>query len=305
MRTFDSDALECLAAIVEEGGFERAAVRLSVTQSAVSQRLRALEAQVGTVLLVRSRPIKPTSAGRLLIKRAMQMRLLRADLETDLQDLTPGTGALREEDRISIAINADSIATWALPALGEMVSEGLPLEIITDDQDFTHEWLREGQVLGCVTTLKQALRGCKVLPLGVMHYVAIASPAFATAHCPQGLTPHNFRSIPFIAFNRKDDMQTEFVSRACGLRRVALSQRFVPSVEGQVQAALDGWGACVLPQLKVAHLLASGQLVDLAPKVSLPVNLYWHCWNLDSVVIDRLTDALSSAAAIALKTQQS
>ena len=305
MRTFDSDALECLAAIVEEGGFERAAVRLSVTQSAVSQRLRALEAQVGTVLLVRSRPIKPTSAGRLLIKHAMQMRLLRADLETDLQDLTPGTGALREEDRISIAINADSIATWALPALGEMVSEGLPLEIITDDQDFTHEWLREGQVLGCVTTLKQALRGCKVLPLGVMHYVAIASPAFATAHCPQGLTPHNFRSIPFIAFNRKDDMQTEFVSRACGLRRVALSQRFVPSVEGQVQAALDGWGACVLPQLKVAHLLASGQLVDLAPKVTLPVNLYWHCWNLDSVVIDRLTDALSSAAAIALKTQQS
>ena len=82
MRTFDPDALECLASIVEEGGFERAAVRLSVTQSAVSQRLRALEAQVGTVLLVRSRPVKPTSAGRLLIKHAMQMRLLRADLET-------------------------------------------------------------------------------------------------------------------------------------------------------------------------------------------------------------------------------
>jgi LysR family transcriptional regulator (chromosome initiation inhibitor) len=305
MRTFDSDALECLAAIVEEGGFERAALRLSVTQSAVSQRLRALEAQVGTVLLVRSRPIKPTAAGRLLIKHAMQMRLLRADLETDLQDLTPGTGALREEDRISIAINADSIATWALPALGPMVSEGLPLEIITDDQDFTHEWLREGQVLGCVTTLKQALRGCKVMPLGVMHYVAVASPSYAGAHCPQGLTPHNFRSIPFVAFNRKDDVQTEFVSRACGLRRVALSQRFVPSSEGQVRAVLAGWGASVLPELQVRSLLASGALVNLAPQVTLPVNLYWHCWNLDSVVIDRLTLALSTAAAEALKTTRS
>ncbi|MES2583666.1 MAG: LysR family transcriptional regulator ArgP [Pseudomonadota bacterium] len=305
MRTFDSDALECLAAIVEEGGFERAAVRLSVTQSAVSQRLRALEAQVGTVLLVRSRPIKPTSAGRLLIKHAMQMRLLRADLEGDLQDLAPGTGAMREEDRISIAINADSIATWALPALGEIVSEGLPLEIITDDQDFTHEWLREGQVLGCVTTLKQALRGCKVLPLGVMHYVAVASPAYASAHCPQGLTPHNFRSIPFIAFNRKDDLQTDFVSLACGLRRVALSQRFVPSSEGQVRATLAGWGACVLPELQVAKLLAKGELVNLAPDVTLPINLYWHCWNLDSQVIDRLTAALSSAAAVALKTTRS
>ena len=56
MSTFDPDALECLAAIVEEGGFERAAQRLSITQSAVSQRLRALESQVGTVLIVRSRP---------------------------------------------------------------------------------------------------------------------------------------------------------------------------------------------------------------------------------------------------------
>jgi LysR family transcriptional regulator (chromosome initiation inhibitor) len=305
MRTFDTDALECLAAIVEEGGFERAAVRLSVTQSAVSQRLRALEAQVGTVLLVRSRPVKPTSAGRLLIKHAMQMRLLRADLETDLQDLTPGTGALGEEDRISIAINADSISTWALPALGPLVSQGLPLEIITDDQDFTHEWLREGQVLGCVTTLKQALRGCKVLPLGVMHYVAVASATYASTNCQQGLTPHNFRQIPFVAFNRKDDLQTEFVGRACGLRRVSLSQRFVPSSEGQVRAVLAGWGASVLPELQVRGLLDNGELVNLAPSTTLPVNLYWHCWNLDSVVIDRLTDALSAAASAVLKTARS
>ncbi len=230
MSAFDPDSLECLAAIVEEGGFERAAVRLSITQSAVSQRLRSLEAQAGTVLIVRSRPLKPTAAGRLLLKHAMQMRLLRADLEHDLQDLAPSTvSGAREEERVSIAVNADSIATWALPALDQLVREGLPLEIIADDQDFTHGWLREGQVLGCVTTLKNALRGCKVVPLGAMNYVAVASAAFARQHCPQGLTPHNFRQIPFIAFNRKDDLQTEFVGQACGLKRVSLSQRFVPA----------------------------------------------------------------------------
>jgi LysR family transcriptional regulator (chromosome initiation inhibitor) len=300
MRTFDADALECLAAIVEEGGFERAAVRLSITQSAVSQRLRALEAQVGTVLLVRSRPVKPTSAGRLLIKHAMQMRLLRADLETDLQDLAPGSNGSREEDRISIAINADSIATWALPALDALVHGGLPLEIITDDQDFTHDWLREGQVLGCVTTLKQALRGCKVLPLGAMHYVAVASAAYAETHCKKGLGPHTFRDIPFVAFNRKDDIPAEFVSRAFGLRRVSLSQRFVPSSEGQVRAVKAGWGAGVVPEMRVRDLLKSGELVDLAPGQTLPVDLYWHCWNLDSEVLDRLTAALSTTAARAL-----
>lgn len=302
MRTFDPDALECLAAIVEEGGFERAAIRLSVTQSAVSQRLRALEAQIGTVLLVRSRPVKPTAAGRLLIRHAMQMRLLRADLETDLQDLTPATKGSREEERVSIAVNADSIATWVLPGVGALVSEGLPLEIITDDQDFTHEWLREGQVLGCVTTLKQALRGCKVLPLGDMHYVAVASADYARQHCPQGLTRHNFRDMAFVAFNRKDDLQAEFVGRACGLRRVTLSQRFVPSSEGQVRAALAGWGASVVPEMLVRDLLHSGALVNLAPLMTLPVSLYWHCWNLDSDVIDRLTQALQAAALKTLHT---
>ena len=298
MRNYDPDALECLAAIVEQGGFERAAVRLSITQSAVSQRLRALEAQVGTVLLVRSRPVKPTSAGRLLIKHAMQMRLLRADLETDLQDLAPG--ASKEEDRVSIAINADSIATWALGALDPLIHAGLPLEIITDDQDFTHDWLREGLVLGCVTTLQQALRGCKVVPLGAMHYVAVASSSYAQAHCPEGLTPHNFRDIAFVAFNRKDDGPAEFVARALGLRRVALNQRFVPSADGQLRAALSDWGAAVLPRLRVQRHLESGDLVNLAPEHALPVDLYWHCWNLDSQVIDRLTAALVGAAEQAL-----
>ncbi|MFL6694847.1 MAG: ArgP/LysG family DNA-binding transcriptional regulator, partial [Ramlibacter sp.] len=208
MSTYDPIALECLAAIVEEGGFERAARRLSITQSAVSQRLRALESQVGTVLVVRSRPLRPTAAGQLLLKHTRQLRLLRADLERDMRELAPSTtGGTREEERLSIAINADSLATWVLPALGALVGQGLPLEIVTDDQDFTHEWLREGQVLGCVTTVKQALRGCKVAALGAMEYVAVAQAGYAAEHFPQGLNAHNFRDVPFIAFNRKDDMQ--------------------------------------------------------------------------------------------------
>jgi LysR family transcriptional regulator, chromosome initiation inhibitor len=302
MSTFDPDALECLAAIVEEGGFERAAVRLSITQSAVSQRLRSLEVQVGTVLIVRSRPLKPTSAGRLLLKHALQTRLLRADLQRDLKELAPGAaGSGGEVERISIAINADSIATWALGALGELARRGLGLEIITDDQDFTIEWLREGRVLGCVTTLKQALRSCKMVPLGAMRYLAVAEAAYAAAHCPGGLSAHNFRNVPFIAFNRKDDLQGEFIAHTFHLKHVALSQLYVPSSEGQVSAVLAGWGVSVLPELQVREHLRSGRLVNLAPGHVLPVDLYWHCWNLDSVVLDALTAALTDAAAVALR----
>ena len=305
MSTFDPDALECLAAIVEEGGFERAAQRLSVTQSAVSQRLRALESQVGTVLIVRSRPLKATAAGQLLLKHTKMLRLLRADLERDLQELAPSSlGGAREEERISIAINADSIATWAMQALTGLARQGLPMEIITDDQDFTHEWLREGQVLGCVTTLKQALRGCRVAPLGAMEYIAIAAPAFAQARlgAQAELTAHNFRDVPFVAFNRKDDMQAEFVGKAFGLKRVTLNQLFVPSSEGQVRAVLAGWGVSVVPHLLAQGLLEQGQLVNVAPAHTLPIQLYWHCWNLASEVLDALTAALKQAAGAALAT---
>ncbi|KQR42812.1 LysR family transcriptional regulator ArgP [Acidovorax sp. Leaf160] len=298
MSTYDPAALECLAAIVEEGGFERAAQRLNVTQSAVSQRLRALEAQVGSVLIVRSRPLRPTTAGQLLLKHTKQLRLLRADLERDLQELAPSApGGGREDERISIAINADSIATWALDALQGLVRERLPLEIIADDQDFTQEWLRSGQVLGCVTTLGSALRGCKVVPLGAMRYVAIGAPDLAYRYLPQGLTAYNFRDVPFIAFNRKDDLQAEFVARTFGLKRVALNHLFVPSSEGQVRAVAAGWGVSVVPELLARPLLADGRLVDLAPGQALPVQLYWHCWNLESEVLDALTAALTGAAA--------
>ncbi|MBP3979431.1 LysR family transcriptional regulator ArgP [Acidovorax sp. JG5] len=301
MSTYDPAALECLAAIVEEGGFERAAQRLNVTQSAVSQRLRALEAQVGSVLIVRSRPLRPTSAGQLLLKHTKQMRLLRADLERDLQELAPSApGGTRDDERISIAINADSMATWAMGALHDLVRQRLPLEIIVDDQDFTQEWLRSGQVLGCVTTLKQALRGCKMVPLGAMPYVAVASAAFAQQHLPQGLTPHNFRDVSFLSFNRKDDMAAEFVARAFGLQRVALNHLFVPSAEGQMRAVAAGWAVGVVPELLARSGLEDGSLVDLAPGHALPIQLYWHCWNLESELLDALTAALKGAAAEAL-----
>jgi LysR family transcriptional regulator (chromosome initiation inhibitor) len=135
-----------------------------------------------------------------------------------------------------------------------------------------------------------------------MNYVAVAQPEFARARLAKGLTPHNFRDVPFIAFNRKDDGQAEFVTKAFGLRRVTLSQLFVPSSEGQVRAVLAGWGVSVLPELLVAGLIQQGALQDIAPGHRLPIQLYWHCWNLESDVLDALSAALTQAAQTALTT---
>ena len=147
--------------------------------------------------------------------------------------------------------------------------------------------------MGCVTTLSQALRGCTTQPLWAMRYVAVASTDFANEKLPQGLTRKNFNQQPYLSFNRKDDMQAEFVARCLGLRNVSLQhQILLPSCEAQVRAVRAGWGVAVLPELLVQPALQAGDLVNAAPGHALAIALYWHCWNLESRVLARVSQAL-------------
>lgn len=300
MKGLDPVALDSLAALADEASFERAAQRLSITQSAVSQRLRALEAEIGQPLVIRTRPLAITDAGKVLLRFARQWQALRSDAEREL-------GArVHEAQRLPIAVNADSLATWVLPALDPIVQSGHGLELVVDDQDFTHEWLRQGAVLGCVSTVREALRGCRIRPLGVMHYTAVASPNFIDRHLPRGLTRENFARVPFLVFNRKDDMQTQWVSRAFGARSPRLLERFVPSSEAYARAAMMGWGIGVLPVLQAHPFVEAGQLRLLEPEVTVPVALHWHQWHagqdLDAPLslLDRVGAALADGAAAAL-----
>ncbi|MEW6704900.1 MAG: LysR family transcriptional regulator ArgP [Pseudomonadota bacterium] len=311
MKELDPASLDCLAALADEVSFERAAQRLAVTQSAVSQRLRALEAAVGAPLVVRSRPLRLTDPGKVLLRYARQWHAMRADLAREL-----GEG-LAGDERLSIAVNADSLATWVPPALDGLVQQGLDrgygFELVVDDQDFTHEWLRQGAVLGCVSTVREALRGCRVMPLGVMHYTAVASPGFVERWLPQGLTRANFAQLPFLVFNRKDDMQTQWVSRAFGVRGPRLRARYVPASEAYLRAAEMGWGIGVVPELQAREALRAGRLQALHPEVQLPVALYWHQWQVDApsdspsprlALLDRVGMALAAGARQALAPQR-
>jgi len=232
--------------------------------------------------VVRARPLRLTEAGRVLLRFARQLQAMRADVARELGERA------RTQARLPIAINADSLATWVLPALDPLVQQGLRdgfgLELVVDDQDFTHEWLRQGQVLGCVSTVPRALRGCRVTPLGAMRYVAVASPSFVRAalggDAAHGLHRANFATVPFLVFNRKDDMQTQWVARAFGVRAPRLEERFVPSSEAYARAATLGWGIGVLPELQVRGRLDRGELVQLHPEVNIPVTLHWHQWKL-------------------------
>ena len=278
MNTFDPAALECLAALADAGSFERAAQQLAITQSAVSQRLRTLETGLGRLLVVRSRPLRFTEPGKLLLRHARQMQAMRADIAREIG------ATLSQDEHLPIAVNADSLATWVLPALDAVVQAGLQqgfgLELIVDDQDFTHESLREGRVLGCVSTVAEALRGCSVTPLGCMRYVAVASPGFIQQAMPQGLNRGNFAKLPWLVFNRKDDNHAVWVGQAFGLSGPRLVERHVPSTEAHARAAVQGWGIAVMPEQMAAPALAAGKLQALHAEVHVDVLLHWHQWKL-------------------------
>ncbi|NRF71938.1 LysR family transcriptional regulator ArgP [Aquincola sp. S2] len=310
MNAFDPAALECLAALADAGSFDRAAQQLSITQSAVSQRLRSLETALGRLLVVRSRPLRLTEPGKVLLRYARQMQAMRADLSRELG------ATLGQDERLPIAVNADSLATWVLPALDPVAQAGLRdgygLELIVDDQDFTHDWLREGAVLGCVSTVAEALRGCSAVALGTMRYIAVASPAFCQRSLPGGLNRSNFAHVPWLVFNRKDDMHALWVAKAFGVQGPRLVERFVPSTEAHVRAAVMGWGIGVMPEQMAAPALADGALVGLFPEIWIDVLLYWHQWKLrtdDSSTepalragaLDRIGRALIAGAREALK----
>src|SRR6185437_6091867 len=116
---FGPDQLAALVAVVDDGTFEAAARRLSVTPSAVSQRIRALESQVGQVLVVRAAPCRPTETGTILLRLARQQQWLESEALAELQ--TGGTGSSANIGRsdLPIAVNADSLATW----FPEVISE--------------------------------------------------------------------------------------------------------------------------------------------------------------------------------------
>ena len=182
---------EALLAVTETGSFEQAAARLHLTASAVSQRVRALEVQLGQPLVVRSRPCRATRAGQRLLRYLVRAALL------DGEFLAETAAEQAEPLSVAIAVNADSLATWFLPALDPFLErERVLIDLIVDDQDHTYALLEAGRALGCVSTEPRPMRGCLAEPLGTMRYRALAAPAFRGRWFPHGMTPEAVRRAP-------------------------------------------------------------------------------------------------------------
>jgi LysR family transcriptional regulator (chromosome initiation inhibitor) len=286
--SLDAQQLAAFAAVVELGAFDAAAARLHVTPSAISQRVKALEKRVGQVLVVREKPCRATAAGIPLLRMAAQTAMLEAEALAET-----GGGGPEEQTRVAVAVNADSMGTWFTSVLGLL--PGVLFDIRIEDQDHSARLLREGAVMGAVTTERTPVSGCRVQSLGVMRYVPVASGAYAQRYLSNGFTADAAGRAPSLAWNREDALQDRLLRKV--FRRVlARPVHYVPTAEGFAAAIRAGLGWGMYPQQLVSAELAAGSLIRIAD-VHLDVPLFWQCWKLDSPMVQAITEEIRFAAA--------
>jgi len=276
--------LKALSAIVETGSFDAAATLLGITPSAVSQRIKALETSAGQILVRRSLPSSPTEAGAVLLRTARQIQALEADA---LQSLGQGPEG---RATVALAVNADSLATWFIPVLHDAATwSDAVLDLHIEDQDHSSRLLRQGDVLGAVTTDPKAVGGCRAESLGVMRYVPAASPALRQRH--EASDGVNWSEMPMLRFSTNDDMQHRFL-RSQGVEHFPPTHT-VPSSEAFLAAACAGLGWGMIPEQQLQQDLPRG-LVPL-PGTPNDVALYWQCWAMASPRLERITGAVRAA----------
>ncbi|TBV03489.1 LysR family transcriptional regulator ArgP [Phytopseudomonas dryadis] len=289
---FDYKLLAALAAVVEQAGFERGAQVLGLSQSAVSQRIKLLEARVGQPVLLRAIPPTPTDVGRRLLNHVQQVRLL----ERDLQDQVPALQDDGPAQRLRIAINADSLATWWADAVTAFCARHrVLLELVVEDQEVGLKRMRAGDVAACVCAAERPVSGARSLALGGMRYRAVASPAFIARHFAEGVTVEGLARAPAIVFGPDDQLQHRYLNEL-GLSG-AFSHHLCPSSEGFLRLTAAGLGWGMVPEQQIRTEIERGELIELFADRPVDVALYWHHWRNGGELLDRLTSHLHKHAA--------
>ena len=300
----DYAGLEALAAVLGEGSFERAARRLHLTPSAVSQRIRQLEERTGQVLVLRGAPCTGTEAGRRLCLHGEQVALL----ENELRRAHPAL--LQPDDHspaptLRLAVNADSLSTWFMDAMAAFTAGGNELlDICIDDQEHTAQRIRQGDVLAAVTASAAPIAGCNLWPLGSVRYVAAASPAFVARYfAAEGTTAAAMAQAPMMTFDRKNRLQEQWLQQQGLLGRRQAPRHFVPSNDGFIRACEVGMGWGMHPAALIARQCRAGTLVELLPGTGMDMALHWVHTRAAQAGLERLTQCVMAAARDWLDTE--
>jgi len=284
----DYRLVEALAAVLEERGFVRAASKLCITQSAVSQRIKQLEDSIGRVLILRETPPRATAAGERLLRHYRQVAGLEEETIDEL-----GLGEKEGFRHLPIAVNSDCLSLWLLDALAPFLRKArITLEILVDDQDTNLRVLQSGAVVGCVSSQRMTLQGFTSTRIGSVRYLLAASPAFRAAWFPRGFTRAAAMKAPIIHFSRDDQIQYRALANAFGQPLFSPPAHYIPSSEKFNEAILLGLGYATISETQALPLIQRGVIVELDPAARVDTSLYWYRWSHCSDLLQEFSKVL-------------
>lgn len=291
MGSLDYRALAVLDAVASHGSFDKAALALGITQSAVSQRIKALEDASGRLLIIRGQPAVPTGLGQRLIVHHRNVKLMEASLDIDL-----GNSVSMPE--IAIAIDADSLATWFPDTLYALLAPPrCQLDVRLADSDSALQMVRDGSVFGCVAaesgTALDAAAATSVTPLGMLRYVCVATPVFAGHWFGDGFSAEAVQLAPAVV--GQHGLLARFLAEKLSMRE-PFPHHTLPVETARRGCVLDGLAYGLMPQRLAAQALATDRLVDLLPGSTLDVPLSWHAWTLDTPFTKLLSEQIVKSA---------
>lgn len=253
------DDLAAFAQVARENSFTRAAAKLGVSQSALSQTIRGLEERLGFRLLTRTtRSVSPTEAGERLL-RTLSPRL--EEITAELDALT----ALRDRPAGTVRITAGEHAAVSVlePALALFLRDHpeINVEIIVDYglTDIVAERFDAGVRLG-----EQVAKDMIAVRIGPdMRMAVVGSPDYfrerSVPQTPQELTGHACINMRLPTYGGLFAWEFEKDGREVKVR--VEGQLVYNNLALRIHSALNGLGLCYVPEDQVVKLVEQGKLV--------------------------------------------
>jgi LysR family transcriptional regulator, chromosome initiation inhibitor len=288
MKNLDYRGLAVLDAVASTGSFDKAALSLGMSQSAVSQRIRALEDAAGRLLVVRGSPSVTTGLGQRLVVHYRHVKLMESALDIEL-----GRDSALPE--LAVVADTDSLATWFGQALSPLLSTPrCQLEVQLADSEQALRLVRDGAAYGCVAEGNgEAANGTSATQLGLMRYVCVATPAFAGYWFGDGFSKEAAMLAPAAVCGRK--LLARYLARRLALTE-AFPRHLLPSAAVLVDSVQSGVAYGLVPELMALPLIANGLLLELDPGQTWDVALVWHAWNIDTPVARVVGEQVVAAA---------
>jgi len=257
--------------VYESGSLSSAANMMFLTQSAVSQHIKALEDSLGTILFIRSRSgIQPTQAGHLLYQYASQALSLIRTAEKKFTDISS-----LEDGSLSVGASDTICSHYLMPVLEQYhrLYPGIHLNITNRVTSETVDELKGGKIDIAFINLPyrkaEADRFLTIKEQLPLHEIFVASPEYVSA-IPHALSPDEIASYPLIMLENKSNTRN-YVDSFFLSRQITLSPEFeLGSHALLLEFASANLGiACVTKEFSQKQL-DSGRLVEIQTTDPIP-----------------------------------